>query len=293
MGTYIVFGLVSGVIYGLVALGIVLVYKGTRVFNFAQGEFGTVAMYILFWLHEMQSVNYALAALVAIMTAVAMGLVTERLVVRPLSSAPKVIALVGTAGVALMAIGIQFVIAKPQPRGVSPAFRGAGLSLFGFIVSKQDFLALGMLIVIAAGAALFFQRTYLGMGILANSQDSVATRIVGANANRISLLTWGIAGLLGGIAGVLLAPNATLVPGFMTTGLLITAFAAAVLGGMTSLVGAFVAGAIIGLIEAIGNFIISRNPALEVVPDATIPLVFVVLILTLLVRPQGLFGSEA
>lgn len=293
MGTYLVIGLTSGVIYGLAALGLVLIYKGTRVFNFAQAEFGTVAAYMVFLFHEARGVNYLLAALIGIIAAIGFALGTERIIVRPLAAAPRVIALVGTAGAAFLAIGLELWIGKPEPRSLSPAIEGGGISVAGFVVSPQNFLALFVLIAIAILAALFFQRTYLGMAILANSMDSTATKIVGANANRISQLTWAIAGTLGGVAGILLAPELNVVPGFMTTNILIPAFTAGVVGGMTSLVGAFVAGELIGLIEGIGLYAIVKNPALEVIPEGTTVLIFLVLVLTLAVRPKGLFGSEA
>lgn len=292
MATYVVIGLVTGVIYGLAALGLVLIYKGSRVFNFAQAEFGTVAMYILYYMHEARKTNYLIAVIVALIAAVACGLVTERFVARPLANAPKVLALVGTAGVGLLAIGLELIIAKPLPRTVAPPIKGSGIGLLGFVVSPQNVLSLAVLIMVAVAAAVFFQRTYLGMGILANSQDSTAARIVGANANRISALTWGIAGLLGGLAGVLLAPDITLVPAYMTSHILIPAFAAGILGGMTSLVGAFVAGEIIGLVESMGLYAIGQNDALKVVPEGTVVLTFLVLVLTLAIRPRGLFGSE-
>lgn len=292
--TVILNGLVQGVIYGFVALGIVLIYKGTRIFNFAQAEFATVAMFFLWWFRVGEGWPgrpwpYWMAALAAIVVSILMALATELLVIRPLSNSPKVIALVGTAGVALLAIGLQFWIANPEPRTVPPAIQEADIQLAGIFISGQQVLSLIFLIVVAGAAALFFQRTYLGMAILANSQDSMAAQIVGANARRISQVTWGIAGLLGGMAGVLFAPQVTLVPGFMTTNILIPAFTVAVVGGMTSLVGAFVAGSLVGVIGAVGEQI----PGFQEIPEAGVVLLFLVLVLTLAVRPRGLFGAEA
>ncbi len=293
MGTYVVIGMISGVIYGLTALGLVLIYKGSRVFNFAQAEFGTMAMYVIFFSTERGSLPYPLAIALALLSGVVFGLIVERFVARPLASAPKVIALVGTAGIALLAIGFELFRFKPEPRSVGPAIAGNGPTVLGYIVSNQKLLSLGVLVIVALGAAYFFQKTFLGMAILANSQDSFAARIVGANVNRISALTWGIAGLLGALAGVLLAPDTQFYPGFMTTAILIPAFTAAIVGGMTSLVGALVAGQIIGLVEGIGQYVIVKNPALAVVPEGTTVLIFLVLIATLLVRPNGLFGAKA
>lgn len=289
MLTTIVIGLVDGVIFGLVALGLVLIYKGSRVFNFAQAEFATVGMFVLYLFVEAWPIPYGFAALIAIAASTLMALATERLVVRPLAGAPKVIALVGTAGVALLAIGIQLIIAKPEPRSVSRAIEGGDIQVFGLFVSGQQILALVALVVVAAGAIVFFQRTYLGMAILANSMDSMAARIVGANANRISAITWGIAGFTGGLAGVLLAPEVTLVPGYMTSNILIPAFTAAVVGGMTSLMGAFVAGAAVGVIGSIAQTL----EVLHFIPEASVFVLFVVLVATLAIRPQGVFGSEA
>lgn len=293
MGQYIVIGMVSGVIYGLTALGLVLVYKGNRVFNFAQGEFGTIAMYVIYYMTERGSSPYWLAILAAIATGGMLGLATERFISRPLASAPKVIGLVGTAGAAFLILGLELFFLKPLPRAVGPAVAGEGPRIFDYVVSNQRLLSLFVLVVVAAAAALFFQRSYLGMAILANSQDSFAARVVGANVNRLSALTWALAGVLGAIAGVLLAPDVQFYPGYMTFAVLIPSFTAAIVGGMTSLVGAFVAGQIIGLVEAMGQYWIGRSPALETIPEGSTVLVFLVLMLALLIRPKGLFGSEA
>lgn len=293
MGTYVVIGMVSGVIYGLVALGLVLIYKGSRVFNFAQGEFATMAMYTMYFTTELRKMNYALAMLLALAVGVLLGLATERFVARPLASAPRALALVGTAGMALFLIGLELFFFKPIPRTMGPALSGNGPQVLGYFVSNQKILSVAVLIAISAGAALFFKKTYLGMAVLASSQDAFAARVVGANVNRISSLTWGIAGLLGAVAGLLLGPDVQFYPGFMTTAILIPAFTAAIVGGMTSLVGALVAGQIIGLVEGLGQYFIVKSPTLQLIPEGTTLLIFVVLIATLLIRPKGLFGAEA
>lgn len=293
MFAYVIIGLVSGVIYGLAALGLVLIYKGSRIFNFAQAEFGTVAMYVLYFFIGLRGWSYVAAVPVALVVGILLGLLTERLVVRPLSKASKVIGLVGTAGVALLAVGLQLLIAGPLPHGVKGALEGRGPTIAGFTVSKQNVLALVVLALVATLTALFFKRTHLGLAILANSQDSIAAKLVGTNVNRISAITWGIAGFLGALTGVVLAPDVAFYPGYMTTIILIPAFTAAIVGGMTSLVGAFVAGQIIGLVEAMGQYLISQFPALSHIPEGSSVVIFIALIAALLFRPTGLFGSEA
>lgn len=184
---------------------------------------------------------------------------------------------------------------SPGPsRAACPPRSGAGGSAsLGYIVSQQKLLSLGVLLAVAAAAAWFFRRTLLGTAILANSQDSTAARIVGADVNRLSALTWGIAGFLGALAGVLLAPEVSFYPGYMTTIVLIPAFTAGIVGGMTSLPGAFAAGQIVGIVESMGQYLIVTYPSLAAVPEGSTLLVFLVLVIALMVRPRGLFGSEA
>jgi branched-chain amino acid transport system permease protein len=292
--TYVIIGLVSGAVYGLAALGLVIVYKGSRIFNFAQGEFGTMAMYVMFLLVELAGLPYFAAIPAGLVTGVVLGLLTERFVARPLAGAQKVISLVGTAGVALLLVGLTLVFADPKPRSVTSPLVGVGPTVAGFVISQQQIFTIIVLAVVAAASAFFFKKTFLGMAILANSQDSTAVRIVGASVNRISAITWGIAGLLGALTGVVLAPDVAFYPGYMTTVVLIPAFTAAIVGGMTSLAGVFVAGQIVGLIEAMGSYMVSQFPgALRSIPEAPAFLVFLVLVIVLLVRPRGLFGAEA
>ena len=293
MATYIIIGLVSGVIYGLAALGLVLIYKGSRIFNFAQGEFGTVAMYTLYVFVGLAGWSYLAAVPIALLVGGILGILTERIVVRPLQRSPKIIGLVGTTGAALFLVGMELLIAGPLPRGVSGAFEGRGPTIAGFTISKQSLLALAVLAIVATASALFFKKTHLGLAILANSQDPIAAKLVGVNVNRISSLTWGIAGVLGALTGAVLAPEVAIYPGFMTTVILIPAFTAAIFGGITSLVGAFVAGQLVGLIEAMGQFALSKSDTLSKVPEGSYVVIFAVLILALMFRPNGLFGSEA
>ena len=147
-----------------------------------------------------------------------------------------------------------------------------------------------------SGGTVFFRYTPTGTAILAVSQDATAARVVGISVERISMTTWAIAGLLGGVAGVLLAvpPSGSVTPGSITGLTLTVAFSAAVLGGMTSLPGAFVGGILIGLIEAFANADHSFVPGLNSLPTAQAEVaVAVVLLVILLVRPRGLLGQEA
>lgn len=286
----LVIGIVNGAMYALIALGLVLVYKSSGIFNFAQGEFGTVAIYIM-WLLLGRNLPYVLSFLLALGTAVALGLATERLVVRPLYSSPRVILLVATAGVALLCIGIEFWIGQPLPRQLAPALgRTDRLSIFGVYVSDQRILLVLVLVGFGIGLWYFFNRTYYGLALLGAAQEPTATELVGISTRRVAAFTWGLAGLLGGLAGILNAPiSGSFFPAFMTTTALIPGFTAAVLGGMTSLPGAFLGGAVVGIAQSVAL----QAPVLESIPSPDTLVVFVILVLVLVVRPQGLLGKAS
>jgi branched-chain amino acid transport system permease protein len=287
----LIIGIVAGSGYGLIALGLVLVYKSSGIFNFAQGEFGTVAVYALWGAHSV-GVPYGVAMLLALVAALASGLATERFVVRPLFAAPRVTLLVATAGVSLFAIGTELWLGEGQLRFLPPALgRLDRLSVFGFAVSDQRLLIAATLAALAVAGALFFARTDLGLAILGLSQNPLATELMGISAERLSRFTWGVAAVLGGLGGILSAPlSSGFGAGFLTLSALIPAFTAAVLGGMTSLPGAFVGGVVVGVAESIA---VSSPFLSKHVPGAPSVVVFVLLVAVLALRPQGLLGSRS
>ena len=283
-------GLIGGASYGFIALGLVLVYKSSGIFNFAQGEFGTVAVFTL-WLAHTNGVPYFFAMLLALVAAVAMGLVTERVVVRPLFDAPRVTLLVATAGVALLAIGVEIWFGRPELRSLDAALPKFGrFSILGVRLSDQELLLIFVLLVVGVLLALFFSRTNLGLAILGASQEPTATELVGISVKRLSSFTWVLAALLGGLAGILAVPiGKTFAPGVLTSGMLIPGFTAAVVGGMTSLPGAFIGGTIVGVAQSVA---VSAS-LFEDVPGSAALMVFVILVAILTVRPQGILGKTA
>ncbi|HEV3475251.1 MAG TPA: branched-chain amino acid ABC transporter permease [Actinomycetota bacterium] len=287
--TFLVIGLFQGAVYGLLAVGLVLVYKGARVFNFAQGEFGTVAAFVTFALFDRMGLPYGVAVAGGLVAAVLLGILVERLVIRPLFNAPRITVLVATVGAALFIIAVTVIIGKPEARFLAPAIAGEGITFLGAAITPQQFLIVGVLAALALALAFFFSRTNLGLAILATSQDPLATRIVGISVPRISRFIWGFAALLGGIAGILQAPLSIFTPGFMTSTTLVPAFTGAVLGGMTSLPGAFIGGLLVGAAQNVGIFYLQDAG----VPGASELTVFSMLLLVLLIRPQGLLGTEA
>jgi branched-chain amino acid transport system permease protein len=285
----VVIGVITGAVYGLVALGLVLIYKSSGVFNFAQGEFGTVAVYTLYGATSLWELPYALALLVSLLAAGAMGLAVEGLIVRPLFDAPRVTLLVATAGVALLAIGIEIWRGEAKLRTVPPlSDETQRVKVLDVFISDQRLVILAVLIGLAILLALFFSRTNLGLAVLAASQEPTATELMGISVRRVSSFTWALAALLGGLAGVLSAPISQFGPGYLTGTALIPGFTAAVLGGMTSLPGAFVGGIVVGVAQSMASL-----STFAELPGAGAVFVFGLLLVILLVRPQGLLGKGA
>jgi branched-chain amino acid transport system permease protein len=285
----LVIGVITGAGYGLVALGLVLVYKSSGGFNFAQGEFGAVAIYALHRVPDKLGLPLVPAMVVALAASVAMALATERLVIRRLFDAPRVTLLVATAGVALLAISLELWLGEARPRFIQPALgRLNRLSVFDVAVSDQRMLVLAALVILAVALALFFSRTNLGLAILGVSQEPVATELMGISVRRLSSFIWALTGLLAGIAGILTAPVAgSFAPGFLTTTALIPGFTGAVLGGMKSLPGAFVGGVVVGVAQSLAV----SSPAFHSIPGAGSVMIFALLLVVLTVRPQGLLGK--
>jgi branched-chain amino acid transport system permease protein len=285
----LVIGIVAGAAYGFLALGLVLIYKSSGVFNFAQGEFGTVAVYVLYLLHF--DVPYGVAMAGALVAAIVMGVLVERVVVRPLFNAPRVTLLVATAGVALLATAVEIWFGEATARPIDRALPTLNrFSVLGVQISDQRLLLVGVLALLAALLALFFKRTSLGLAILGASQEPTATELMGISVKKLSTLVWAMAALLGGLAGVLAVPEGGgFTPGALTIAFLIPAFTAAVLGGMTSLPGAFLGGVIVGVVEAVGT---SAAIFDDIPGSAGTLLVFIVLLVVLTVRPQGLLGKS-
>lgn len=285
----VILGLVQGAGVGLVAIGLVLIYKSSRVFNFAAGEFATVGA---FGAYLTKGLPLHLNLLIGVAAGAVAGIVTERLVVRPLANRPKVTILVATAAVAIFLIAAEFIGDVHQKRifPLEATWGGNAGRAFGVIISHERLLIVLALAAAGGGLAYFFARTDLGLATQAASQEPTASRLMGIRPNRIAMMVWGMAGALGGLAGVLLPPlSSNFTPAFGTIDLLIPAFTAAVLGGMTSVPGAFVGGLLLGLVQNMAQF----NVSSDTLPGAPAVLVLVVLVSVLIVRPSGLLGKEA
>jgi len=284
----IVGGIANGAIFGLVALGIVLVYKGTKVLNFAQGELGTVSLFVAWWFVNEQGLPYWMGAISGIATSVLIALLFERLVVRRMVEAERLSIAVATVGLFFFLFAAEILVFSESILLLPPPIEGLGPQILGFYVNPGYQLAFAAMALIGGGLALFLRRTDFGLGVLAASQDPVAVRLVGIRYGRVSMFTWGMAGFLGAVAALLIQPLiGAFDPGFMTV-FFVRGLAAALIGGMTSLPGAFVGGIIVGVLDAVVGqlFIGSTFPGIQSV------VIFLVIIAVLLVAPNGVLARS-
>jgi branched-chain amino acid transport system permease protein len=304
LGAVLVDGLALGSVYALVALGIALVYRATRVLNFAQGEFGTVPAFLVLIIllagdlngsvdpSEVSLVRLSVLAILGVLAGAALAIGVNAGIVQRLADANPVTSLVATAGVSFLLIGAQVVVFGLQSRSF-PRFLDGSVRVLGISVTRHTFVIAVVLAAAAVLLAILF-KTPVGVALLATAQDPFAASLHGVSTRAMSSLAWGLAGGLAAIGGILGAGvYQRLEPGQMTTTFLIPAFTAAVLGGITSMVGAVVGGLLLGLVASFANEAVLSYGISDVVASAPDLAAFVVLLLVLLVRPRGLLGKEA
>lgn len=286
MGSSIVAGLVSGSIYGLIALGIVMVYRGSKVLNFAQVEIGTFGLYVAHTLVEDHGQPWLVGAAAALLVVAAMSAAFERIVVRSMVDRPRVTVAVATIGLLLLLIALEIKVWDSSPRFLRGPIAGTGPEVFGYFVKWTEIVAFLVAAAVGLGLNAFLRRTDFGLGVLASSQDPTALRMMGVSLARVSLFTWVTAGVLGGVAVLLFEPTVgAFAPGTYSVGavaLFVPALAAALLGRLVNLTHAFLGGLAIGVIEQLVKRWFADVTAL---PNPAVMAVFALIIAALLLRP--------
>jgi branched-chain amino acid transport system permease protein len=273
-------GLATGGIYASLALALVMIYQATHLVNFAQGEMAMFATYIA-WSLINAGMPYWPAFLLTVVLAFVLGVVIERVVIRPVENAPVLAVVV--VFIALLVIlnsvtGWIYTFTIKTFPSPFPADLG-----FGKYMSPHEAGAIGVTLVVLLLLYAFFRFTPLGLAMRAAAQNPESSRLVGIRVGWMLALGWGLAAAIGAVAGMMVAPIVYLDPNMMG-GVLLYAFAAALVGGIDSPGGAVLGGFLVGVLEnVLGAFVIGNELKLSVA--------LVLIVGVLLVRPSGFFGS--
>lgn len=274
-------GLLSGSLYALVAVGLVVVYKATDVVNFAHGELVVLGAYVGYFAYAVWQVPYAAAFVVVFVVGAVVGMVTDRLFYRRLIESSVVEVVMATVAVSIIIRSGARLLWGSFSRPMPPLFGFDAVAVGPVRVSPQALAVCGIALVLIALFVPLFRFTRLGKMMRATQQNRMAAAVVGVRVDSIFTVTWGIGCGLGAVTGLLLAPLVGANPDIGW--IVVKAFAAAILGGITSIGGGVVGGLLLGVVENLaGGYVSSALKDL---------VAFLVLVGVLIVRPAGMFGK--
>lgn len=283
LGQNIVSGLAIGGVYALISLGIAMIYRSTNVTNFAQGDITMIGAYILFIFLEQLDLPYIIAFLIAIVTMGVFGYVFELVVYFPLRNRSFLPVIIATIGAGILMQNAALVVFGSMPQKVRPVFAAGGFNVGGVYFDYQYLVILVVTAILFLFQYFFFEHTMLGKKMQATAQDKTMAQLLGIPIAQMIAFTFIYSTILGGIAGMLVAPI-FFVTNRLGATLGLKAFAACICGGFGNVKGALIGGLAIGLVETFGAAYIA-----PVYKDA---FPFLLLIIFLLIRPQGIFGEK-
>ncbi|MDY7035126.1 MAG: branched-chain amino acid ABC transporter permease [Thermodesulfobacteriota bacterium] len=279
-------GISVGSIYAMVALGFVLIYKATDVLNFAQGELMMFGVYFCFYLMTSHNLPFLLALVVTILFAAALGILTEMVFLKPLLGEPIFSMVMVTIALSMLMKSVAGLLWGHDTYAFPKFIANDPVHILGVPVMPISLLTIGVVIIFMIVLFIFFGHSDTGLAMMATAGDQDAAKIMGININRMFALAWAIAAIIAGVGGILYAQSNYVYPDIGFIGL--KSFPAAILGGLDSIVGALCGGLIIGLLEnMVGIYLepILGGGIKEMVA-------FILLILILMVKPYGLFGTK-
>jgi branched-chain amino acid transport system permease protein len=279
---YLLSGLSTGAIYALIGIGFSIIYNATGIINFAQGEFVMLGgMLTLFLLETLQLPLWAAIPL-AVALATLAGLLFERLAIRPLRNASPISLVIITIGGSIFIRGVSMLIWDKDTHALPPFSGDEPISIVGATVLPQHLWILGITVVLITLNKWFFNHTISGKAMRACSYNPRAAGLVGIDVRRMVLLSFVISAAMGSLAGIIVAPL-TMTSYDVGVMLGLKGFCAAIIGGMSSGLPTVIGGLILGVLESLGAGLISSG-----YKDA---IAFIILLLILFIRPQGLFGK--
>ena len=280
----IISGIAQGCIYGLIALGFVLIYTATETVSFAQGELMMLGAFLGLALMTVTGLPFWLAVLAAMAAMAVFGVAAERAVIRPILGQPAFSIVMLTFGIGYVARGAVTMIPAigTETHTLPVPYRDQTLQFGTVVLADEQLVVIGATALLCALLFAMFRFTKLGIAMQAASQNQLAAYYMGIPVQRLNSLVWGLAAGVAAIAGLLLAPITFVHANMGYIGL--KAFPAAVVGGFSSLPGAIVGGAIIGVVESLAGFYLPEGFK-DIAP-------YIVVLLMLMVKPNGLFGEK-
>ena len=279
-------GVMTGGIYALVALGFVLVWKSTGVFNFAQGTVLMISAYILWAALVQFGLPLWLSFIITFAFAACLGLLVERFALRPLIGQPVLSAMMVTLALIAVLDGLVTVVWGSRQEVLPDFFPRAPLHLGSVVISQQLLVGFGIALALFGAFVLFFQRSKLGLGMRATAEDHQVSMSLGIKVSNSFALAWVISCIVAAVGGILLGSvnGVNMNLGFLG----LKAFPVVILGGLDSIPGAIIAGLIVGVLEKLATGYIDPfvgGGFAEIFP-------FIVLLIVLLIRPYGLYGMK-
>lgn len=272
-----------GAMYALLAIGYTMVYGIVKLINFAHGEIFMCGAFFTWWFMTAVSLPLPFAALIGILLATLLGVSVERIAYRPLRNAPRFAVVISVLGMSIFLQNMARIIWGAEFQVFDVDFGLPPIEIGNVIIPiKKGFILLTSVILMVA-LGLFVKKTYLGKAMRATAADREAAEMMGINANAVIVLTFAIGSALGAVAGILFAINYNSIDPYMGFNAGMKAFAAAVLGGIGNIYGAMFGGMLLGIFEGLGCAYVS-----SMYRDA---FAFGVLILVLILRPEGILGE--
>ena len=277
-------GVAQGCIYGLIALGFVLIYKATETVSFAQGDLMMVGAFGGLLTMTLLGFPFWVSVLAAVIGMGLFGVLLERMVIRPILGQPAFSIVMLTIGVGYVLRGVITMIPNigTDTHSLAVPYAGEVLNMGGLVLAAEQLVIIGVTAVLCGGLFAMFKYSKLGIAMQASSQNQLAAYYMGIPVKRLNGLVWGLAAGVAAIAGLLLAPITFVHANMGFIGL--KAFPAAVVGGFGSLPGAIVGGLVIGVVEALSGFYLPEGFK-DIAP-------YIVVLLMLVLKPNGLFGEK-
>ncbi|HYB20126.1 MAG TPA: branched-chain amino acid ABC transporter permease [Thermodesulfobacteriota bacterium] len=278
----IVSGLLLGGVYALLSVGLNLIFGVVRVINFAHGDLMMLGMYLTFYLFGLYKIDPYLSAILLVAPALFLvGMAVQRLLIKPLQKASALMLIFSTFGLSIALQNLALMGFRADYRTILTPLSTATFNLAGISISIPRLIAFVLALVLLIALFLLLRYTLVGKALRALAENRVVTQLMGVRVQRLNLLAFGLGSAITGVAGALILPFSYVFPTIGGSYTLV-AFVVVVLGGLGNMAGAFLGGLTIGLVESLSGTYIA--PALK---EA---IYFVIFILVLLVRPQGLFG---